>query len=209
MKADAPDREKEAREWAINYFRQNASGLKKGANKQRIIEDSFLGQLADLYNSWQRGERGQNLEAEIFEATMGLAAADMQELCGFISVAVERGDTLPPPLRQFLVIFLRHPDFRTKPGNRGQHPLNLVWRNSVIVSCIHVVAARWDFPATRHPRNKKHASAASIVKDALEIGAKIHLSEKNINNLWSSPAGIGARSLIGVPEITALFVGDH
>ena len=169
------------------------------------MKKSALSALEDFYNNlYLHGVRDQLLSSTSFSRRTARLGS-VQKLCGFIATIVERGNELPPPMRKFLIDFLRDPNrWAQNPGKAGPKGWELTWRNHVIVRAIYAVAAS-GFPATRHPTRNGGGARRGIdcQRRTLEKGAKVHLSEKAINNIWDSAYGRNLRNRLEVPPAVA------
>jgi hypothetical protein len=97
---------------------------------------------------------------------------------------IERGDALWGPLQKYIVEFLRNPKAPTR--RSGRKASQLANRNWVIHYVIAMIVGRSEIPATRNDASKgKRASAASIVREALEKGAGLNLTEEAVNKIWA------------------------
>jgi hypothetical protein len=182
MKADVkPDsREKEAREWAIDFFRKVAGQLKRDVSK-RSFDQQFASSLVELYGLPESGFDDQL--ALYIEATREEPRASVV-LCEFAASLMERGDHLPSQLQRFVVEFLRNPRTGTK-RKRGPDTFALVHRNFLISFAIFKIAKEWGLSPTRNDATER-PSAVSTVRDAMERGGGIPLTEKAVNDIWGS-----------------------
>ena len=142
MKADvrpAADREREALQWAINYFRNCAADLKPDGSQRKFNElttqmwmdyadEGILHRELAPYMDDLR--RGKDCSFELFY----LAAA-----------LVERGDPLPAPLRSYIADFLRNPKMKMKrrPCRKASA---LEWRNGLMRDVLYQIVLRWNLP---------------------------------------------------------------
>jgi hypothetical protein len=112
-------------------------------------------------------------------------------LCQFAGLLIERGEPLPKPLQDFLVDFLDDPNLERFASWPGPKKTLYSLRDYRIVDAIAHVINTWDFRATRNVASKdaaKQASAASIVRDALERAVNLRLSEDAVNKIWNETA---------------------
>lgn len=187
-------RESEALEWAIDYFRD--SDLKSRGN-------SALLDFAVAEDVWRNDQKA--LDGYItFRVNCVLAytgpsagqvrrrhgkppwdlASSVRGLCKYAAILMDRGETLPELLRNFILKFLLDPNLLLKRvGKPGRKHGDLKLRDLFIAGAIEHIAETWKFPATRNVATES-ASAASIVRGALESGARIHMVEKAINKIW-------------------------
>jgi hypothetical protein len=186
MKSDvalpSKEHEKEALESATDYFRIYAAGLKPEGSKHLYrYWSEFM--LKEIYDN-------QPQQLDVLANTANpILARDLRE---FAATLIERGEPLPESWRWRVAEFLRNPEkwknTRQKRKNkRGPSGTDLVIRNITIAGQIQRIVDKWNFPATRNETTKelaKHASAASIVKEALKRGAGIRLGEAAINKIW-------------------------
>ena len=182
------DREEDALQWAIKECRRSAPLMKSGAEDERI--------------AWhQKVLRG----GAVYGGEIVLGGAEFDRAADYVEIArkgsklgtkvtlelaaalIERGETLRGPLREFIVEFLRNPkEPRRGAGRRASS--DLTSRNMWIRYLITTILFRSKFPATRNEATKegtRRPSASSIVRDALETGAGIHLTEAAINKIWN------------------------
>ena len=169
MKADAQSSaEKEALEWAIDFFRNCKDDL-KGDGSKRAGRELVLQMLID---SWDNSDAHAT---KLIEALQG-----SPRLPEFAAALIERGDPLPGPLRDFIAAFLREPNKHLK-RHRGSKPIDKFWRDMNIAAAVTFIAGKWGISETRRRNQKSGRScAASIVKDALATAASIHLSEDKV-----------------------------
>ena len=120
---------------------------------------------------------------------------DHDELVDLIAAAREGGETheyllavaaalmdndhsLPGPLKEFVIEFLRNPEVpRRGPGRKRDYN-----RDNLIAWAVATICIRWEFCHTRNEATRK-ASAISIVKRALEA-VEIDLTEAAIAKIW-------------------------
>jgi hypothetical protein len=191
MKADvkpADEREKEALAWATDFFANNADDLESGAffdeakrvelYTPRLLNDGALDDFCrDLANDARDGDRSCH-------DNLRLTAA----------LVLERGELLQPHLRDFVVDFLRNPNKKLKPYPRDK---SLIIRDRRIAGAILFIKKKWGFQATRGEATRDKdggASAASIVREALESSVGIRRGEKAINAIWEGSEGKDARA---------------
>jgi hypothetical protein len=185
VKADAGARseiEKEAFEWAIEYFRKCAEELKPKASK-RLTEKGVAYFVLDVIDHPLPLDTPESLDNFVSIYTQ-LARKDelhLRGMCRLASILLERGDPLPKSLRSFVVEFLRDPGKKiaARPGPSGA---DLLHRNERIAMAIQAIVNRWKLKATRSAATGR-ASAASIAMEAL-AQTGLHLSEKAVNAIW-------------------------
>jgi hypothetical protein len=182
MKADVQpsvSAEKEALQYATDYFRRYADGLKRNAS---LFNESFVSLLLELPSS-------KLVHPPEYALSLCIESAPQQPratvvLCKLAAGLMEREDPLPSKLQKFIVEFLRNPSTGAKRG-RGPDKLALRSRNDLIGFAINRIATTWKFPPTRNDASKgKRACAASIVREALASSAGIPLKEAAINDIW-------------------------
>jgi hypothetical protein len=181
MKTDvrpAADREREALQWAINYFRNCAADLKPDGSQRKFNELNKQLQM-DWVDSGP-----ENLHGELTVYMDELRRENDQglDLSDLAATLIERGDPLPVPLRAYVADFLRNPKMKMnrRPGRKASA---LEWRNSLITDALYQIVLRWNLRARRNPGTTERASAASIVQQAMVEGANYHLSEGDINKM--------------------------
>ena len=197
VKRSSDSREKEALEWATQRLRNEAREFRLKGNGGKETYNKLLSETLDdclsfIWPSAVRNypEQKEEKEEDIRSNLEKWADIDARAMRNFVAERVERGDELPPSMRKFVADLLRDPRQIAKPAKRGRKACDLLWRDHVIMTYMQSIVE--GIPATRHPRyfeKSGHVSAASIIKEALETGAKVHLSEKRINNLWDSAFG--------------------
>jgi hypothetical protein len=176
MKADVQSQaEKEALEWATDLFRDRADDLHPGEKEWLNDKAWLIKQLSDGRDDRLR----EALDVYIHNARGGYREY-IRALCDFAAWLTERGIALPAPMRHFIAEFLRNPKMSRK---RGRNSSDLWARNFAIGWAMVQIVKRWKFPPTRNEVTEP-ASAASIVRMALDRGPGIHLSEKSINRIW-------------------------
>src|SRR5262245_40367557 len=118
-----PTAEKEALEWATDFFRRCKSDL--GGTESKRLGRERVWQM--LLSAWDNSDK----QAEkIVRATQG--GARLRE---FIASLMERGEKLPKPLRDFVIAFLRDPQNFLK-KQRGRKPVDLIWRDLNIAAAV-------------------------------------------------------------------------
>ncbi len=188
MKADSrPSAENEALQWAVDHFRKQRDQLTPDGSRRGLAElfDGFalythdrfcddpelLDTLHDMYARYV--EAAHDGHREIGRLLRMLAAT-----------LIDRGDQLPKPIRSFIAEFLRNPNKRIKRLRPKPIWFDLRLRDSVIVDSIEHIVETWKFSATRNEATER-ASAASIVREAIEKGGGIPLTEKAVNKIWN------------------------
>ena len=159
-----------------------------------------------MYHSPLAGNQAQaeeDIKHGVEYAWLGNQEAS-QYMREFAAALMERGDPLPDGLHHFVVEFLRNPNkprwpnkyddekylafvdevrslIARKPG-QGSNDLNP--RNTCIWAAIEHIVRTWKFPATRNRATTRSASATSIVREAIEKGARLHLTEDAVVKVW-------------------------
>jgi hypothetical protein len=108
MKKDvrpAEDREREALQWAINYFRNCAADLKPDGSRRKVNELNKKLQM-DWVNS---GPENLHVELTDYIAAARQGYDGGLDLLDLAATLIERGDPLPVPLRAYVTDFLRNP----------------------------------------------------------------------------------------------------
>jgi hypothetical protein len=192
MKADvrpADEREKEALEWALNYFRDEdcAYDLEQADDVEVVhlltvrgeMSPEEFNQLISRVISHADGKRGP---VWIFWDPRSAA----RSLCQLASTLMSKGEPLPKPLEDFIIDFLDDPNLENFPSASGRKRFPNTFRDIRIFRAIDHLVRTWKFRATRARRKDpaKRVSAASIVKDALEKSG-LHLSEDAVNKIWN------------------------
>ena len=180
MKADvrpAADREREALQWAINYFRDCAADLKPDGSRRKFNELN-----KQLQMDWvDSGPENLHGELTVYMDELRRGKDRGLDLFDLAATLIERGDPLPVPLRAFVADVLRNPKtHRRRPGRKASA---LDWRNSLITSAVCEIVLRWNLRVTRNPGTTERASAASIVQQAMVEGANYRLGEGDINKI--------------------------
>jgi hypothetical protein len=230
MKADterSPQRaEKEALQWAIEYFRKNADEMTPEGSRRWALHDMLLGCLMRYNDPRERTE----MEKEIDE-TVDLAWLGSQEHSryarGFAAALMERGDPLPGKLHHFIVEFLRNPEKPQIPPHAGgeefdalidrvrshmarkpgQRAIDLQPRNVSIWAAVEHIVRTWKIPPTRNEATK-NACATSIVREALEKGAGVKLKEAAVVKVWRKMRSGGNEVLALYPSgLDRLIIG--
>jgi hypothetical protein len=224
MKADVrTEAEKDALQWAVDYFRRCAADLKPGRHG---MEEAARGLLLNYDRN--RADAEKEISDSLLAAWLGHKEAS-QYMREFAAVLMERerdraaelpGNlfhfVLPENLAHFVVEFLRNPDkprltrddsdpeylawedrlrllITRKPGPRSG---DMTSRNVTIWAAMEHIVKTWKFPATRNEATKgKRASAASIVREALKKGAGVHLSEAAVVKAWNKMRLPGEQAL--------------
>jgi hypothetical protein len=114
MKADVQSQaEKEALEWATNFFRNCAEELRPKGSK-RVAMEFGLGMLLNMYD-YEMKNRPEQLDQTMVRLINRLKGSDL--LPQFVVVLMEEGVPLPAPLRLYAAAFLHEPDtFQPKIG---------------------------------------------------------------------------------------------
>jgi hypothetical protein len=112
------------------------------------------------------------------------SAAHIRGVLQFAATLIERGEQLPDVMRGFIAEFLRG-NIKIKQRKPGPDRWDLLNRDLEIVGAIEYITETWEIPPTRNYATKQRASAASIVQEALETAASVHLTETAINNIWN------------------------
>jgi hypothetical protein len=186
MKADAPrSAEQEALEWAVNKFRWWRDLLTPEGSRQKwhAIQDSRIPSAYEYLMKLGRPEKALELLTFFVVRACEGDGESIRELRILAAALIERGETLPDELRDFIVEYLREPKPEKKrtPGPaRYMEP-----RDLQIFSTIFQIVDKWKIPATRNPATTG-SSAASIVRDALEVAADVKLTEDAINKIWKA-----------------------
>jgi hypothetical protein len=194
MKTDVQspaDREKEALQWATEFFREYS----KPGSESAASEDYITNHLLALHYGATPGltinAPPEQREASILEICQGAQATRdktlIRGLCRFAGNLLIRGEQLSGPICLFAADFLANPD-QWKPSRSKSH--GQLYRNLLIRIAVQTICDRWKFDETRY-EGAEHQSAASIVREALEKGAGIKLTEKAINKvlgIWSREA---------------------
>lgn len=181
MKADVHSLEKKALQWATEYFRGVAADLTPDGSKRRLQENT----VKHLLECHERDKEGWDDDPDhvglwVSAARKGIGEIGPAELCNFAAILLERGEPLPTSLKKFVVDFLRTPNGKKR---QGRDFYVLKHRNLQIALVVHRLAKKGKFPPTRNEATDS-ASAASIVRDALEIGAGVNLTEANVCKIW-------------------------
>jgi hypothetical protein len=191
--ASAAGDEGAALQWAIENFRNNAHTLKDpdfakerlAYNKQLLLGNGMV----------QTVQRGNALSIVVPESTEQLHRMDPDELEDLIAEAregegaheyllavaaalIDNNYSLPNPLKEFVIEFLRNPEVpRRGPGRKRNYR-----RDNFIAWAVAMIFVKWEFSPTRNDATRD-ASAISIVKRALEeIG--VNLTEAAISKIW-------------------------
>jgi hypothetical protein len=207
--APLPDNhESAALEWATDFFRSCAADMTPAGSRRAAVEFG-LNTILSGYDA-EVQNHSENLDSRLIGLIKKLEGTDL--LPSFAAALLERGDKLPAPLKDFVVAFLRDPG-RWQTRQRGRKTLTLTIRNSNIGAAVGFVAAQWKFPVTRNRAQKiRRACAASIVRDALASGARIHLSESDVVKAWAAfrrlIAGLGWMTVGRGEEQFQIVTGD-
>lgn len=178
MKVDAhpsASAENEALEWATEFFRERTDDLFKviGVSKE-VTEEHFL----FAHQMSLEGYIGY-IDKVLREEQNTLA------VCRAAATLIERGERLSKPLGDFVAAFLRDPK-KMMTARRGRKRYALADRDWTIGEAIDHIVGTWKILATRKASSTKRPSATSIVKEALEKGAGLHLSEAEVVTVWNN-----------------------
>jgi hypothetical protein len=186
MKADAkPSAEADALQWAIVFFSVIRAELTPDGSKSVAYDAETI---VYMHDEWGK-EESNDVDYRAYLARLFRVSITPEgdpavfELCALAATLIERGEPLSGPLKTFIVKFLRRdPIFvaAKKPGPKGGH---LAHRDVCIGEAIEYLAKTWKFPATRNVATDRPC-AASIVREALEKGAGVHLTEAAVNKIW-------------------------
>lgn len=189
MKTEAlspDDREKEALHWATNFCHDLRFELTpEGSRDVAYDAQDLIGMYDDRHKDQKFFDDHMARYFRVALSGEGYADVAIFNLCSLAAALIERGEPLPKYLRNFTVKFLlRDPIFETT-GKPGRTHGDLLHRDICISEAIEHIVKTWEFQPTRNEATTT-PSAASIVRNALEKGAEVHLSEKAINNIWSA-----------------------
>jgi hypothetical protein len=199
--ASAAGDEGAALQWAIENFRNNAHNRKDpDSAKKRLAYNKKL--LLDMKYIVETIQRGNSLSIVVHESTEQLHRMDHDELVDLIAQARNGGETgeyllavaaalvdndhsLPGPLKEFVIEFLRTAEVpRRAPGRRPDYS-----RDNYIAWAVAMICIQWEFSPTRNEATRG-PSAISIVKRALEeVG--INLTEAVISKIWDKSSWKG------------------
>jgi hypothetical protein len=193
MKADVrplQSAENRALKWAISFFLDHADALTADggkASRVRIIANA----------SPEEREKSVRRIANLALFYGDLYAIDiLRELA---AECIAEGKPLTGSLQTFTCLFLKHPFRKWRPTGKsvtvgekiksrpGPRERDLSIRNIIITVVIESIAKEWGFAPTRNTASKDtdvRASAASIVRDALERAVNINLTEAAVNKIW-------------------------
>jgi hypothetical protein len=189
MKADAPalTAEKEALEWATDFFHKWADDLKPG---RQGMEDAARGLLLSYLNPLSgaeaeatvptsRAEAEEEIRNSLLHAWLG--RRDMsQYMREFAALLMERGDPLPEGvLRNFIVEFLRNPE---KPDLRKSQLVEIVTRPHT--SMDEAKALAW-FEGIREVNIRKPGRGPG---DLSSRDTTIWMAMQHIVQTWGIPA---------------------
>ena len=180
MKADAQSVEREALQWAADRFRDRASILSAEGSRYVLVASAVNSFLAayDMAKHSIKTDEKILVEDLLHEFKEEYFTPDLR--CEVAAALLERNEQLPSSLREFVVDYLRNPKVNRK---AGRDFFDLKLRNMLIADTINIISERWKFHPTRNDVTED-ASAASIVRDALAEGAKLHLTEAAIKKIW-------------------------
>ena len=189
----SPGDESAALQWAIENFRNNAHNLKDPDSAKKRL--AYNKQLLLIQGVAKTIQRGNALSIVVPEFTEQLHRMDPDELVDLIAEArkeegvheyllavaaalIDNNYSLPDPLKEFVIEFLRNPEApRPSPGRKRNYR-----RDNFIAWAVAMICIRWDFSPTRNDATKD-ASAISIVKRALEE-VSVNLTEAAISKIW-------------------------
>jgi hypothetical protein len=183
LKADAQSSlEREALEWAVAYFRTHGAELTGDGSRRRLIADG----VAFLLKEHDKAKDGfddyvDGVDAYLHAWENGIEAGLPDIRREFAAALLERGEPLPRRLLKFVADYLRNPE--TAGRKRGQNIYKLKHRNLAISFAIAQIMEKWKFEGMRNDATVG-ASAASIVRDALEKSASLHLTEAAVHKIW-------------------------
>ena len=175
--------------WAVEFFRDLADELTpEGSGRMAYDAET----LVDMYDNW-RLEDPKAFDAHmacLFRVSLtNEGDAAIFELCALAAELIERGEPLPKHLKVFIVKFLRRDPIFDIARKRGPRYGDLAHRDVCIIEAMQYIVKTWGFSATRNSASRdgaKHPSAASITREALEKGAKLHLTEAAVNKIWQA-----------------------
>jgi hypothetical protein len=202
MKADVKrspqGAEKEALEWATEFFRNCKYELKRRNKLETLM--SVLDPFLDCYDSPLSKHRTlaeKELASVVEEARKGDAGA-LELTCNFAGVLIANNKPLPEDLRDFIFEFLCEPSFYLTHRKPGRRSIDQVRRNIRIWAATEHIIRTWNFKATRGREQKMRASATSIVREALETGAGECLGEDAVVDAWKACRSLDDLDLDGV-----------
>jgi hypothetical protein len=171
--------EKEALQWAIEYFKGHADygSLRPGGRQKEELDNMLrLARQGLLFDS------DEQVRDYIELATAGDNSAKTLLL---ETVARYADWGLPPdywgPLRDYAIKFLRNPEpSKKRPGRKRSE---LRQRDNAIFYAAWRINRQWGFSPTRNVLTRNRPSATSIVKEALEEVA-VNLSEDDVVKIW-------------------------
>jgi hypothetical protein len=189
----SPGDESAALQWAIENFRNNAHNLIDPDFAKKLL--AYSKQLLLYKGMVQTIQRGDALSIVVPESAEQSHRMDPDELVDLITKAreeelaheyllavaaalIDNNYSLPDPLKEFTIEFLRNPEApRPGPGRKRNYR-----RDVVIAWVVAGICIQWEFSATRNEATSG-ASAISIVKRALEeVG--VNLTEAAIVKIW-------------------------
>jgi hypothetical protein len=190
---DTPQDESAALQWAIKNFRKNEHNLKDtDIERKKLTYYKRLLSAAKITVIQHGGEQSivvpdspetqHRLDPdELITLIKGARENGDQRdyLLALAAAALDNGQNLPGPLKEFVTEFLRSP---RATGSRRGRPASYT-RDDVISWAVSEISIRWKFFPTRNDATEE-ASAISIVKKALgEVG--VHLTEAAITKIWN------------------------
>jgi predicted DNA-binding transcriptional regulator AlpA len=138
--------ERQALDWAIQFFRDFAHQLTAEGSKKKF-HDTFTRVLLDAHYvyDYTREERGeiytQLVDEALDEARHGNPLA-VQQLSKFAAALIEKGEPLPEEIRGAVAELLRNPP-KVK-NKRGPGPFTLMARDSAIIEALtHINETIW------------------------------------------------------------------
>src|SRR6202035_2162757 len=129
------EREKDALEWATNYFRKYAANLTSEGSK------SLRKYWSVFFFTEMRDNQPQRLDGYA-NAANPILAGDLHE---FAATLIERGEPLPESWRHRIAEFLRTPS-KYQTTKRGPNGGDLAMRDITIAGKIREIVDKWNFP---------------------------------------------------------------
>jgi hypothetical protein len=180
VKAAAQSVEREALQWAADWFRDRASVLSAEGSRGFLVAGAVNSFLAAYDNAKYSIKTDEKILVEDLLHAFEEEHFTPDLRCKVAAALLERNEQLPSSLREFVVDYLRNPKVNRK---AGRDFFDLKLRNTLIADTICIISERWKFHPTRNDATED-ASAASIVRDALAGGADLRLTEAAINKIW-------------------------